>query len=199
MKTPILSSLQSPSMKVRNWEQGGWSPKLYVLIPVTLVPTPLHKALESHSVPNPLQSYPTSPGMANTALIPHFIAYLFMGLYAHLFQPTAHFRLFLNVNLNFYLQILADPLNLLLKNKNTIWGFESTLDRPWIASSVTPIQTEKGHQQLLHFFSSYSPDGKNILFPHLCKISCGTGNEHSKLVLKDYFMEENLVPLQRQC
>lgn len=32
-----------------------------------------------------------------------------------------------------------------------------------------PIQTEKGHQQLLHFFSSYSPDGKNTLFPHLCK------------------------------
>lgn len=72
--------------------------------------------------------------MATTALIPHFIAYLFMGLSAHLFQPTAHFKLFLNVNLNFYLQTLADPLNLLLRPKMQFWD----LSQHWTDCGLLP-------------------------------------------------------------
>lgn len=103
-----------------------------------------------------------------------------MGLCTHLFQIIDRCRPFLKVILNFYLQIPADPLNLFLRHKNAILGFESTPDRLWIASSVTPYRTERRHQQLLHFFSSYSLDGNNILLPHLCKYDVEKGmNIHS--------------------
>lgn len=111
---------------------------------MTLVHISLHdicqqrKAVDGCSVQNPSQPYLTSHRMATTPAIPPFYS-LFLGLCTPLFQIIAHFRLFLKVISNFYLQILADPLNLFLRHKNASLGFESILDRLWIASSVNSL------------------------------------------------------------
>jgi len=135
-----------------------------------------HKAVDGHSVQNPIAALSHLLRSGNHTT--HSPLYsLFMGLCPHLFQITVRFRLFLKAILNFYLQIPADPLNLFLRHKNAALGFKSTFDRLWIASSVTPCHTERGHQQLLHFFSSYSLDGNNILLPHLCKYHVEKGTK----------------------
>lgn len=62
---------------------------------------------------------------------------LFMGLCTHLFQIIAHFRLFLKVILNFYLQTLADPLNLFFWDTKKCYLGIWVNARLWIAPSVT--------------------------------------------------------------